>query len=263
MKHQWRSFIFFTCRSLSLFLLCGVVLSISLVGTAGAMEGIDQIFYQNITFQNNREISVLQSQNMEAQGYLSVLPLSFIPNTGQIDPQVRFMVTGRESTLYFTRNEVMIAARENIGSQPVTHIIRQTFLDANANPVIEAEDLLHGSANFFSGSDPSKWRTNVPTYGSVIYHDLYPGIDLRYKGTDGTLKREFVVAPGTNPSAIRLRYEGIDSLTVDDIGSLIITTGNRYPHGITNSLLPGYSWFTNHRPCQLPGYGRNGYRLFP
>jgi hypothetical protein len=35
-------------------------------------------------------------------------------------------------------------------------------------------------ANYFIGNDPSKWQANVPTYGSVLYRDLYPGIDLRY-----------------------------------------------------------------------------------
>ena len=129
------------------------------------------------------------------------------------------MVTGHQSTLYFSPNEIVIAAHENKGSQPVTHIIRQTFPGANANPVIESEDQLPGSANFFSGRDPSKWQTNVSTYGSVIYHDLYSGIDLRYTGTDGTLKREYI-APGTSPATIRLHYEGIDSLIVDISGSL-------------------------------------------
>ncbi len=60
----------------------------------------------------------------------------------------------------------------------------------------------------------------------MIYHDLYSGIDLQYSGNYGTLKREFVVSPGASPAAIRLHYEGIDSLIVDESGSLIITAGN-------------------------------------
>jgi hypothetical protein len=65
----------------------------------------------------------------------------------------------------------------------------------------------------------------VPTYGSVVYRNLYPGIDLRYKGTEGVLKREFVVAPRADPAAIRLHYEGTDAMKVDDAGALVLTTG--------------------------------------
>ena len=66
----------------------------------------------------------------------------------------------------------------------------------------------------------------MPTYGSIQYRNLYPGIDLRYKGTEGILKREFIVAPGADPAAIQLHYDGIDTMNVDDTGALILTTGN-------------------------------------
>jgi hypothetical protein len=78
----------------------------------------------------------------------------------------------------------------------VFRIIRQTFPGASPDPVIAGTDPLSGTANFFTGSDPSDWQTGVPTFGAVEYRDLYPGINLRYKGIEGMLKREFIVAPG-------------------------------------------------------------------
>jgi hypothetical protein len=159
------------------------------------------------------------------QARLYALPLSFIPNVGQVDPVVAYTVNGHRSTLYFTPDMVVITAHEGTKNQPVTHIIRQTFPGSAASPVIESADQLPGGANFFIGNDPSRWRSNVPMFGSVVYHDLYPGIDLYYRGTEGILKREFIVAPGADPAALRLHYEGIDAMTVDESGALVITTG--------------------------------------
>jgi large repetitive protein len=34
-----------------------------------------------------------------------------------------------------------------------------------------------------------------------------------------------VVAPGADPAAIRLHYEGTDAMKVDDAGALVLTTG--------------------------------------
>jgi hypothetical protein len=154
------------------------------------------------------------------------LPLTFIPNQGQYDPSVAFAVTGHRSSLFFTQNEIVITAVEKNGNNSVSPVIRQTFPGSAENPVIAGSDVQPGVANYFIGNDPSRWHANVPTYGSVLYRDLYPGIDLRYTGTEGILKREFILSPGADPGKIRLHYEGVDAMTVDKAGALVLTTGN-------------------------------------
>ena len=154
------------------------------------------------------------------------LPLTFIPNQGQYNPAVSYVVTGPTSQLFFTPDSVMITTNEGTGNNTITHVIHQTFPGASENPVIKGEDPLTGTVNFFIGNDSSQWHTNIPTYGSIVYQNLYPGIDLRYNGSTGTLKREFVVAPGTNPSVINLHYDGADSITLGNNGALLITSGN-------------------------------------
>src|SRR5205823_12458403 len=80
---------------------------------------------------------------------------------------------------------------------------------------------LPGIANFFFGDDPSGWHTDVPTYAAVRYPDLYPGIDLVYRGDRGRLKSEWVVAPGADPGAIRLAYGGdVTGVWLDEGGAL-------------------------------------------
>ena len=172
------------------------------------------------------------------------LPLTFIPNQGQYNPAVSYVVTGPTSQLFFTPDSIMITTNEGTGNNTITHVIQQTFPGASTNPVITGEDPLTGIANFFIGNDSSQWHTNIPTYGSIVYQNLYPGIDLRYNGTTGTLKREFVVAPSADPSVINLHYDGADSIALGNTGALLITSGNST---LTESPLVSYQVINGDR----------------
>jgi hypothetical protein len=210
-----------------LFVLCIVVVVAGMVLPAGAADVSVEILSED-SFGNRDPAGIPVPEAVEnARVQLAALPLTFIPNRGQYDPAVAFVVTGLKSTLFFTSHEIVITAKEKNGNESVSHVVRQTFPGSSPHPVIIGADPLPGMANFFFGSDTSQWQAGVPTYGAVEYRDLYPGIDLRYKGTEGTLKREFMVAPGADPLAIRLRYDGVDSIALDETGALVLTTGKR------------------------------------
>ena len=67
--------------------------------------------------------------------------------------------------------------------------------------------------NHFIGSDPAHWGTGCGVFGEVMLDDIWPGIDLRISGKDG-IKYDFIVAPGTDPQQVRLRYEGHEKLVL-------------------------------------------------
>jgi len=67
--------------------------------------------------------------------------------------------------------------------------------------------------NHFIGNDPAHWGTGCGVFGEVILEDVWPGIDLRIDGREG-IKYDWVLAPGADPSLIRLRYEGQDGLSM-------------------------------------------------
>ncbi|MCK4969980.1 MAG: SBBP repeat-containing protein, partial [Thermoplasmata archaeon] len=76
------------------------------------------------------------------------------------------------------------------------------------------------------GSDPSRWVTQISNYRTVVYPELWDGIDLAFHFADGQLKYEFTVSPGAEPSAIMMAYEGIDSQEVcRRTGDLIVRAG--------------------------------------
>ncbi|MGI8550221.1 MAG: SBBP repeat-containing protein [Dehalococcoidia bacterium] len=84
------------------------------------------------------------------------------------------------------------------------------------------EDLLPGAVNYFIGSDPQQWHTDIRTYSKVRYPNVYPGIDLVYYGNQGQLEYDFIVSPGADPEQIALAYAGANSLHLDEQGSLLV-----------------------------------------
>lgn len=101
--------------------------------------------------------------------------------------------------------------------------IRLRFVDANGAAEITGTTRLPGIANYLVSDDRADWRTNLPTYAGIVYHQLYPGVDLQYTGTDGHLKSTYIIAPHTDPDRLRWRYDGATDVRVDEAGNLHIT----------------------------------------
>jgi len=151
------------------------------------------------------------------------LPLAFVENRGQADPRVRFYAQNSRFTFHFTRDAAMLSFFEaQPGTRGVTLALR--FLDSNPEVVIEGDGRAPGAVNYLMGSDPSRWRTELPRYSRLVYRDLWPGIDLLLRPEAATLKYEFRIRPGARFGDIRLAYSGADRLALDANGGLLIHT---------------------------------------
>jgi hypothetical protein len=177
-----------------------------------------------------------------ATGAYGKLPLQFEANRGQTDPRVKFLARTGSQMLFLTQTEAVwvqtkrdsssrksgaVAQPKLLASKPkpaMMAVLRMTF--AGGNPARQAvgDDELPGRVNYFIGNDPTKWRTNVPTYGRVRYRDIYPGIDLSYFGTQRQLEYDLVVGPGANPARIALGFKGADRIELDPQGDLVLHT---------------------------------------
>ena len=100
--------------------------------------------------------------------------------------------------------------------------LRMKFAGANSDPEIEGLERLPGISNYFVGSDPKRWHTNIPHYARVRYREIYPGIDLVYKGIRDHIEYDLVVSPGADPGLIKLSLEGVDSVHLNAGGDLIL-----------------------------------------
>jgi len=185
--------------------------------------------------------------NMNQEGILNSygrLPLYFIENTGQLDPKVRFHVKTAGETLYFTDEGIVFdffrhkktgekANRKEIG-KPGTDlqargeterlVFTLGFDSPRGKIVPEGLDRQSAAINSFVGNDKSIWRTGIPTYKGVLYKGVYKGIDLKVYGSGSKLEYEFIVHPGGNPKDILLTYHGVEAITTNGNGELLIAT---------------------------------------
>ena len=145
------------------------------------------------------------------------IPISFTPNAGQTDSRVRYYAQWNGVELYFTANEAVLSFTKGPRKQ-VVHLVP---LDTNPTSVLEARRQGTETVNYFVGSTQ---HTNLPTYEEIVYSELWPGIDMVFRGSGAKVKYEFRIAPGADPSRIRLAYTGTDRLTLGAAGDLLIDT---------------------------------------
>jgi hypothetical protein len=155
-----------------------------------------------------------------AAGYGSV-PLHFEPNRGQAPAEATFVSRGAGYSLYLTPSGPTL--RLSAGDAAAATL---TMRFAGGNPVAEIAGLepLPGRANYFRGSDPSKWLAGVPTFARVEYRDVYPGVDVVWYGNQRELEFDVVVAPGADPCAFGLDVSGARSVEIDRQGDLVVAS---------------------------------------
>jgi hypothetical protein len=170
----------------------------------------------------------------------------FIENRGQVDSRVRYYCPGSRATVYFTDQAVVMDVKEEVadadrGALPWSPdglenersaepgaergcAVYLRFEGSNAAPQIEARAELPGRHNYFLGRDPSKWRTDVPAYGEVVYREVWPGVDLAWRLEDGALTYAAVLSQGADAATVRFRYEGADRVISTADGSWLVET---------------------------------------
>ena len=151
------------------------------------------------------------------------LPLAFEPNRGQALPPVLFVSRGQGYTLSLTSTGASLALRR----PGAAAVLRMNVLGANPRATVSGIGELPGRSNYFVGSDPSRWRAGIPTYGGVRYEAIYPGIDLLFHGSNQQqLEYDFEVGPGADPALIGLRFEGSKATKLDRDGNLMLRTSS-------------------------------------
>jgi len=151
------------------------------------------------------------------------LPPFFIENQGQLDPNVAYYLRGHERAVYFHANGlsyVLDAASAEAQHAPRT--VGLDFIGARPDVHVRGEDRSPATLNYFIGSTQHH-RTDVPTYGKIIYEELWPGIDVVYTAAAEHLKCEYLVRPGADPKQIRFVYRRA-AAAINDTGDLEIST---------------------------------------
>ena len=147
------------------------------------------------------------------------LPLAFEANRGQTDARVRFLSRGRGYTMFLTPAGALLSLNGTA--------LEMTVVGGNARSAITGTDRLPGASSYFMGNDPASWHVGVPSYATVRYSRIYPGVDLLFHGSSQRqLEYDFVIGARIDPKIVRLRFKGEKHLTIDETGALVIHTSS-------------------------------------
>jgi gliding motility-associated-like protein len=101
--------------------------------------------------------------------------------------------------------------------------LKAEFLGANKNSKAVTFGMSSEDYNFFLGNNRSKWASGAKAFDGIIYQSLYEGIDLKIYSQGENLKYDFIVAPGSDPSIIRIAYSGMKEISIER-GDIIVKT---------------------------------------
>jgi hypothetical protein len=228
------------CSSLAAFLAAAVVIVASLLGSGGTASIGAGSGSSGLSERPPFDWTAGVASSRLTPGQLAArygrLPVSFEPNVGQADPRARFVAAGRGYRLFFTREGPTLSLTRGhpAGRRSRSVGLGLRFLGGKADPRLSADRRLAGRVNYMVGNDRSRWRTNVPTFGRVVYRSVYRGIDAIFYGNQGALEYDFRVAPGADPGAIRLGFSGARQVRLDRDGNLLL----KVPGGEVRQLAP-------------------------
>jgi hypothetical protein len=178
-------------------------------------------------------------------------PLVFEPNVGQAPSQVSWTARGRGYQLYLTGSGASIVMAEPVPAsaadspampKPGTRLqglpkARMSVVGMNLDGsrpwnAVEGLEPTGGVSNYLVGPEKD-WHKGIPQYGRVRVKGVYDGIDLVFYGQGHDMEYDFVVRPGGDPNQIRLAFDGVDSMRVDNQTGDLVTktkTGSEMRH---------------------------------
>ena len=158
----------------------------------------------------------------------------FEENRGQAAPQVRYIARGAGAPALLSATSMTMGSPDADGRM---RWMRMRLLGADPDAAAAGLEPTEGKTNYYIGSDPAKWRTNVSSFRKVEFKKVYPGINLLYFGATqpgAKLEYDFVIEPGADPSRIELEFDGYQEISLGTDGDLLL----RGPAGLFRQLRP-------------------------
>ncbi|RYD99881.1 MAG: PKD domain-containing protein [Sphingobacteriales bacterium] len=164
--------------------------------------------------------------------------LQFVPNLGQWAHPFLYKGISPNADIYLEKSGLKILV-----GHPQNNELFKAFKDGkheesplfsfhaykinwvNGNPDAQT---VPGSArpdkvNYFLGNDPQRWKSDVSSYGTITYKEVYPGTDFYFYTEGSGLKYDIILRPNADPAKVALEYEGLNGMRVEK-GNLVLMT---------------------------------------
>jgi parallel beta-helix repeat protein len=211
MKKQW------------ILILTALLFAVALCGSASAAD------ISNSTKDQTNSLNTADtppSSNSDVNSQLINTDIPFIENQGQNDPSVKYYADTFYGTASVT-SEGITHTIQNQDNQSIT--VTEQFLDENGNVITlnpQGEEQSQTHVSYFTGNDPGQWQTNLTTWNLINLGEIYPNITVKLKAHGGNVEKLFFVSPGGNPDDIKILVSGVDGLSIDSEGRLVLESAS-------------------------------------
>ena len=149
----------------------------------------------------------------EADGAMSPALNGFIPNVGQWPAHVLYLHREHNLDVWITTTGVVMDHHSvDLSSDVRTgHAVEVTWSGSQGGSP-HSEHALATRVNMILGSDPAKWRTNIPVYDRVRVRNVYRGIDALYSIDNGHVRYDMDIRPGADLTAMSVKVIGADGV---------------------------------------------------
>jgi Beta-propeller repeat/Secretion system C-terminal sorting domain len=167
---------------------------------------------------------------------------AWITNSGVVYDYFRITKNYNESeTLKMARYKKEEFEKKNTSIKG--HVVKMQLVNINTSSVQQGNNKQEGYYNYFIGNDKSKWVSYVPLYGDVEQDDIYKSINVKYYFDGNSIRYDYIVKPEADLSQLKLKFEGQESIRVNDAGELVsktslgeVTNGKLYSYQIDNGI---------------------------
>lgn len=212
---------------------------------------------QSLSRQESQSSAVVRDASKSNTDADPRAPLSravFIENRGQFDSRVRYQVRMGGQVAWLTASGIVFdAIRPTRGEGPLYSavprreslnpflplatsdhstsqsrfdrlVFAEDFVSASCCSNVEGKGLQSGIYNYLGVEGRMQSHTNVHGYSEVVYHNVWPGVNLRIYGKGLDLEQEFILQPGADLTNVRVAYMGMENMTISPDGSLEVHT---------------------------------------
>lgn len=149
---------------------------------------------------------------------------NFIENKGQWQSEILYAAKLQNMNVLVTKSGILYdffsIVRERISGDVLSmELLSQT--SPKFQGLLKHECIY----NYFKGNDASKWAVGVSSYKEVAIENAFEGIDAKIKIRGGRPQYDFFVRAGADPSKIKFKIEGAETM-IGENDELIIKTQN-------------------------------------
>ncbi len=161
-------------------------------------------------------------------------PLLFEENLGQMFRGSGYFVRSGEFLTLLTPGKIVWVLPAGSATKQGTaggnaalapHRIQMKCLGASVGTRLLAEEPVPTRTTYLRGRRNSDAGSVIAAnYRRVRYEQVYPNIDLVFHGDRRMLEFDFELSPGADPTRIRMRFEGAQSVSIGPDGDLLLAS---------------------------------------